>query len=255
MACQFGDLPAEVLGLVALRFLEAAPHVATFAGTSPAVNDALTDSCGRLRLRKVAISRLHVLTEGLSRMNLGCLEEFFVDVSGEDRHLLRGEDVDDAITHLGNRLANASTLRVLGIRLASFGSAMERLRLGREAWEALSSGLGALAHRQQLRSLECSFMTMKPSHRYRKKTSAAQSRSFLETIGGIASLETLTLTYDEIYDGSVVELKQVLPGLKKLKRVDVTRNHISNRLFLELRAAVAPQVELLGADKQTSFFY
>lgn len=255
MGCHFLELPGEVLEVVALRFLEAAPQVARLAGASPVVRDVLTDTSGRLRLRKIATSRLLALKEGLSRVNLDCLEELRVDISGEHRQTLSGEDIDNAVTQLSKALADAPALQVLAIRLASFGSSMERLRLGREAWDALSTGLSALADRQRLRSLECSFLTMKPDRRCRKKGPAAEPRSFVETIGSIKSLETLTLTYDEIYDSTATELKQVLPGMTQLKTVDLTRNHISNQVFLELRAAVAPQVELLGAEKQTFFFY
>lgn len=81
------------------------------------------------------------------------------------------------------------------------------------------------------------------------------ARSFLEALGRLTTLEELLLTHDEIFGSMAQLLPPVLNGMRRLRRLDLTRNHISKGDMEAFRAAMPRGVKLAGDDKQTFFFY
>lgn len=79
--------------------------------------------------------------------------------------------------------------------------------------------------------------------------------TFLVALSRLSSLEELALTYDEIFGSTAQLLPSALCGLEKLRRLDLTRNHISKQVMRALREGMPPRVELHGDDQQTFFFY
>lgn len=79
--------------------------------------------------------------------------------------------------------------------------------------------------------------------------------TFLEALAQLSSLEELALTYDEIFGSTAQMLPPVFQKMERLRRVDLTRNHIPKQAMQALRTAMPPKVELCGDDLQTFFFY
>jgi hypothetical protein len=79
--------------------------------------------------------------------------------------------------------------------------------------------------------------------------------TFLEALAGLSNLEELTLTYDEIFGSTAQMLPPVFHKMERLRRVDLTRNHIPKQVMQAVRAAMPSKVELCGDDLQTFFFY
>jgi hypothetical protein len=123
----------------------------------------LKDPFGGLRVNAIVTGRLSSATEGLKRASLRNLQVFRLDLSRERREVLSKQEIESAMRQLAESLSKASALRVLAVRLASFDTSMERLRLGLDAWEALIRCLGELAGHNRLRSLELSSITIKNS--------------------------------------------------------------------------------------------
>jgi hypothetical protein len=190
---------------------------------------------------------------------------------------LAREDVEDLVTTLGRCLQGSGTpeLRSLALRLASFDSSMERLRLGRRSRQALAAGLQALARHGRLVSLELSFMPIKMSQALEPlgfleepaedvATAGARSTtgpraSWVEpltlfgALGHLASLEELSLVSDDIFGTTALELAKVLRSLPRLQRLDLTRNRISKAVMRDVLATVSPSLKVLGGDSQTFF--
>jgi len=269
----------------------------------------------------MVVSCLNALTAGLAQVSPTDLESLHVDLSTQGGGRYCRSEVERALRELGLFVGNASALRSLAVRLASFDAAMERLRLGPASWEALIRGLSGLAQHQRLHSLELSYMTIKasqatqeppieggleaevegPSSPGRASGSSASSgggrvlrraatspgrnsgrhegpfsgspakapaaerplapcssatpRTFLEVLGQLTELEELRLTHDEIFGATAQLLPSILTGMPRLKRVDLTRNHIPKQVMQEVRAAMPQRVKLAGDDQQTFFFY
>jgi len=79
--------------------------------------------------------------------------------------------------------------------------------------------------------------------------------TFLQALEQLSSLEELVLTYDEIFGSTAQMLIPVFHKMERLRRVDLTRNHIPKQAMQEVRAQMPPKVELCGDDLQTFFFY
>jgi len=79
--------------------------------------------------------------------------------------------------------------------------------------------------------------------------------TFLQVLGQLSSLEELVLTYDEIFGSTAQMLTPVFHKMERLRRVDLTRNHIPTQAMQAVRAQMPPKVELCGDDLQTFFFY
>lgn len=79
--------------------------------------------------------------------------------------------------------------------------------------------------------------------------------SFLEALSNFSNLEELSLTHDEIVGSTAMLLSPVFQKLVRLKRVDLTRNHIQKQVMEAIRIATPRKVELRGDDMQTFFFY
>lgn len=79
--------------------------------------------------------------------------------------------------------------------------------------------------------------------------------SFLDALARLSTLEQLVLTHDEIFGNTAQLLPPVFRKMASLKRVDLTRNHISKEVMKELRADMPKNVELCGDELQTFYFY
>ena len=77
----------------------------------------------------------------------------------------------------------------------------------------------------------------------------------LDVLSNLSSLEELVLTYDEIFGSTAMLLLPVFQKLERLRKVDLTRNHISKHVTEAIRAATPRKVEFCGDDLQTFFFY
>mmetsp|Transcript_17995 Transcript_17995/g.56381 ORF Transcript_17995/g.56381 Transcript_17995/m.56381 type:complete len:284 (-) Transcript_17995:583-1434(-) len=272
------ELPWDILSDVP-QLLDRACPVARLACTARGLHLGLCDGAGRLRVGSIVTCRLRSVVEGLARASLQGLQVLRVDLSAERRECLCRCEIECAVKSLGDSLASAVALQVLALRLASFDISMQRLRLGREAWHALTRGLGALAQHHRLRSLELSSMAIKPSRATQAAgpptPSAAQkpwpagaagaagaaaiaaraSPSFLEAIARLSELEELVLTGDEILGTTAQLLPPAICELEQLRRVDLARNHISRQAMQAVRQAMPAEIELCGENQQTFFFY
>jgi len=254
----FSDLPGEVHALLSLQHLGMPQPVARLACVSRELRIRLSDPRGCLRISSISASRLACATGGLQRVRFQCLVALRVDLLSESAKLLR-KDVEGFVAYLGDCLSRGLVLSTLAIRLASFDASMERLRLGRQAWEALVRGLQALARHRRLRSLELSFVALKLAQATQAVAPAAEANdeareeplTFLKALGSISSLEELALTHADLFGATALELARALQELPLLKRVDLTRNRISKQVMREFRAAMPPQVQICGSDLQT----
>lgn len=84
---------------------------------------------------------------------------------------------------------------------------------------------------------------------------AVPKLSFLDALTRLSTLEELVLTHDEIFGNTAQLLPPVFQKLERLKRVDLTRNHISKAVMQELRESLPPAVSLEGDELQTFYFY
>lgn len=267
-------LSLEIFCLAAPRLLDCARPIGRLASVSRDCRRALTDTAGLLRVGSLNTIRLHCVKEGLPRLSPSELEVLRIDLSAESREHLCRKDVEHAVRQLSDCLASADHLRVLAVKLASFDISMDRLRLSREAWEALIRGLSALARHQRLRSLELSSIAMKASQatqavtvqeRHLRRAASApdpgsypaptSSLTFLDVLARLSALEELSLTYNEIFGATAKLLPPVFSELVNLRRVDLTRNHIPKQVMREVRQALPAKIQLQGDDQQTFFFY
>jgi len=283
-------------------FLGGAKAVGRLANCARDLNADLKDFSGRLRVNSIITCQLDSASKGLERCSLCELEVFRLDLSGFTGQLTK-QEIERGIRRLVSSLSKASALQVLAVRLASFDTSMERVRLGVNSWEALIRCLGELSAYGRLRSLDLSSFNIKTSRATqdvsmstcpgssglqeealvpstlcdgpRKLRRAASSPtdgceglspvaapagasptiSFLEALTRLPSLEVLVLTYDEIFGDMAKMLPPVFQKMKKLKRVDLTRNNIPKQDMQALRAALPRKVELCGDDLQTFYFY
>lgn len=81
------------------------------------------------------------------------------------------------------------------------------------------------------------------------------SRSFLEALGQLTSLEEIRLTHNEIFGCIAQLLPEAFRDLQRLRLLDLTRNHIAKPAMQELRESMPKEMKLLGDDRQTFFFY
>mmetsp|Transcript_79762 Transcript_79762/g.223239 ORF Transcript_79762/g.223239 Transcript_79762/m.223239 type:complete len:163 (+) Transcript_79762:1005-1493(+) len=79
--------------------------------------------------------------------------------------------------------------------------------------------------------------------------------TLLGALGRLSSLEELVLAYDEIFGTTAVLLPPALSGLARLRKLDLTRNHIPKQVMQALKEEMPARVELRGLDQQTFFFY
>lgn len=269
-------LPSEVLHDLGLLVGAPAP-VARLACASRECRERLTDpASGRLRLASVVAKNLHVGRAALHCSSWRHLREVRMDLFDESSSLAR-EDVEDLVASLGRCLQGSGTpeLRSLALRLASFDSSMERLRLGRRSRQALAVGLHALARHGRLASLELSFMPIKMSQALEplgfleepaEEVATAGSRSttgpracsaepltLFGALGHLASLEELSLVSDDIFGTTALELAKVLRRLPRLQRLDLTRNRISKAVMRDVLATVSPSLKVVGGDSQAFF--
>lgn len=288
----FLALPYEAFLLELPRFLDCAQPVARLACASRSLASDLQDSAGCLRVGSFVTCRLQTAVEALNRMSLSNLEVFRIDLSTESRSNICSKEIERVIRQLGHGLAGARALKVLAVRLASFDANIERVRVSREAWEALIRGLSALSQHQTLRTLELSSITIKASRatqdvsisyeerpevvaattsRQLRRAASSPTRgagaaaaasatsrgklTFLEVLEKLTNLEELVLTYDEIFKDTAQMLPPVFNKMEHLKKVDLTRNHIPKQVMQTVRAAMCKKVQLCGDDSQTFFFY
>jgi len=272
-------LPAEVLTRITARMLGCAQPAGALAACCQGSSTLFRDSSGRLRVGGIVTASLRSAILGCTRASCEDLEVLRVDLNSESRENLHREEIDLLIRLLSALLINAERLRVLSVRLASFDAKMERLRLSRNAWDALVHGLGALAHHRRLKTLELSSVAIKASQATQvmgcrstsmaapleKKVagyseefdgaSAAAPLTFLEALRNLSMLEELALTHGEIFGATGKLLNKIICEMKMLQRVDLTRNHIPKQVMQELRSLLPAHVELNGEDQQTFFFY
>lgn len=86
-------------------------------------------------------------------------------------------------------------------------------------------------------------------------SNAAKAPSFLEALGRMDSLEELALTHNEIFQSTAELLRPIVCKLKRLRKLDLARNHISRQHLATIRESLPSQVELRGERQQTFFFY
>jgi len=222
------------------------------------------------------------VVNGLARLSRDQLEELRIDLSAESREKLSRRDIETAVRSLSACLAGASQLRVLSVKLAAYDISMDRLRLSRDAWEDLIRGLSAVSRFQCLRTLELSSMAIKtsqalqavkpyeeePCRQLRRAQSAPETSktgsssapgssalTFLDVLARMSALEELTLTYDEMYGCTAQLLPAVFASMTKLRKVDLTRNHISQQVMKEIRQTLPQELQIQGDGQQSWFFY
>eukprot|EP00747_Dinoflagellata_sp_TGD_P187679 gnl/TRDRNA2_/TRDRNA2_45558_c0_seq1.p1 gnl/TRDRNA2_/TRDRNA2_45558_c0~~gnl/TRDRNA2_/TRDRNA2_45558_c0_seq1.p1 ORF type:complete len:283 (-),score=36.31 gnl/TRDRNA2_/TRDRNA2_45558_c0_seq1:158-1006(-) len=254
-------LPKDVIAQF-VNFFDRAQPVGYLAGTAHSFRDGLTDSMGHLRVCHFVTSRPRSVVEGLRRASHVDLAEIRIDFSTERLDLA---EIERVISALSECLSNATMLKVLSIRLAAFDFCMDRLRISREAWAVFVRGLSALSQHGRLRALELSSMAVKTwqaSEVYTKWSTAPPPSSspgqkgitFIDALGQLSTLEELVLTSDEIFGNTALLLSQAFTQLSKLRKLDVTRNHIPKQAMRALREALPSKVALHGEDKQSFSF-
>jgi len=274
-------LPSVVIVKILPRLFDRAQPVGRLTGCSRALARGLTDPAGHLRASSIVTCRQQSALEGIQRASLAELEVLQIDLSAEDRDQLHSQQVERVIRQLSDCLARAVALKVLIVRLASFDVSMERLRLGRGTWQALIRGLAALSAHQSLRSLELSSFSIKASAatqdvnvppegcRQLRRASSSPTRgagataarfereklTFLEALRRFSNLEELVLTNDEIYGTTAEMMASVFRTMERLKRVDLSRNHISGQVMKAVRDVMPKEVELCGDQQQAFFFF
>merc|ERR1712217_62141 len=77
---------------------------------------------------------------------------------------------------------------------------------------------------------------------------AQRPRSLLSVLGSLTSLEVLTLTHNEIQGAVGKELTVACNGLPRLKRLDLSRNHIPPAAMRELLGSIPERVQVSGSD-------
>lgn len=279
----FQRLPAEVFLGVVLQMFDRAQPVGRLATCNRSLWQATrssTDSQGRLLTTAVCMTKLHIMEDALQRVSFSNIQVLKVDLSCEERKNLRSDEIQASVQLLGESLRSMSQLRVLAVRLASFDAKMERIRLGRRTWEALTRGLAGLGHHGRLRTLELSSMAIKASQATQPVLLPADdfalgpcayneefvlneppdmtrkpSLSFLGALAKLTMLEELLLTYDEIFSTTAQLLPPVIERMPALKILDLTRNHIPRQVMQQVREDLPERVTLEGDDLQTFFFY
>lgn len=255
-------MPSELQADISTRFLGHPQPVARLACASRHLQATLSDPSGRLLVSCVSLVQLVASAETLRRVCFPAVVEVRVDLMAENGKMLR-RDVEHLVARLGGCLAGSANLQVLAVRLASVDAAMERLRLGRAAWESLTRGLHALAARRQLRSLELSNVPIKLSQATqpilgasaeqaggKDGDAAPESLTFLRALSALTSLEELVLTHNDIFGNTALELADALARMPNLRVVDLTRNRISGKAMKHIAAALSPRVKVLGGDSQ-----
>eukprot|EP00442_Polarella_glacialis_P047394 CAMPEP_0115073730 /NCGR_PEP_ID=MMETSP0227-20121206/14946_1 /TAXON_ID=89957 /ORGANISM="Polarella glacialis, Strain CCMP 1383" /LENGTH=346 /DNA_ID=CAMNT_0002460617 /DNA_START=69 /DNA_END=1106 /DNA_ORIENTATION=- len=268
------ELHWEIFAGAAPQLLDRAQPVGRLACASRGFCDSL--SAGRhhkLRVGSVQTSCIQSLIEGLSRISLEELEVLRFDPSSGPLERIWKQDIERALRLLSDCLGRASSLKTLSVRLPSFDAALERLRLSSAAWEALLRGLSALSTHQRLRSLELTSFVIKTQEGRQLRrassepaagagTASAAATATHSTTGGppaltimdvlkqMSTLEELYLTSDEIFVPTAQLFPQVFSELSQLKKVDLTRNHISKEVMQVVRDALPAKAELHGDDQQ-----
>jgi len=155
-------MPSEICISTLPGFVGGAKAVGRLATCARGLAADLKDSSGRLRVHSIITCKLASAIEGLERASLCELEVFRLDLSGFTGQLTK-QEIERGIRQLGSSLSKASALQVLAVRLASFDTSMERIRLGVNSWEALIRCLGELSAYGRLRSLDLSSFNIKTS--------------------------------------------------------------------------------------------
>jgi len=154
--------PPEILQQVAPRLLDRAQPVGRLACASRALFNGLRTCTGRLRVGSIVALRLDTLKLALSRASPADLDCLCVDFFSGGARYCR-QELEAVLQELGQYLASAASLRGFCVRLTSFDSDFDRLRLSPQSWEALVRGLNGLAQHKKLRVLELSHFTIKES--------------------------------------------------------------------------------------------
>eukprot|EP00746_Dinoflagellata_sp_MGD_P013731 gnl/MRDRNA2_/MRDRNA2_129803_c0_seq1.p1 gnl/MRDRNA2_/MRDRNA2_129803_c0~~gnl/MRDRNA2_/MRDRNA2_129803_c0_seq1.p1 ORF type:complete len:365 (+),score=69.65 gnl/MRDRNA2_/MRDRNA2_129803_c0_seq1:75-1169(+) len=166
-SCVLQRLPAEVFLGVVLPMFDRAQPVSRLATCSryfwSATHSSPSSQGIRLRSMALNIVKLGCMEEALRRTNPSDIQVLRVDLSCEERRNLGSDEIEAAVQLLGKSLRSMPQLRILTIRLASFDAKMERIRLGRKTWEAMTRGLAGLSQYGRLRTLELSSMAIKAS--------------------------------------------------------------------------------------------
>lgn len=258
------DMPHEVLLHIAVRLLASARPVARLAAASRVSLAELQDRSGRLLVGALAIRRADTAEKALARVDLRRLKALCVDLSQDPQERLYRQDVDALIRRLGHGLVDMQALEVLVVRLVGFDARMERLRIGKDAWEAFLRGLWACVQHQQLRTLELTSINLKKSRvtediqlgGAERGESAAESGpfTFLSLLQGCCDLKELVLAHDEIFSTTARCLAKALGSMASLKRLDLTRNYIAPQAMKEIRESLPRQAQLHGEETQTHIF-
>eukprot|EP00811_Abedinium_folium_P007609 NODE_17023_length_965_cov_3.368735.p1 GENE.NODE_17023_length_965_cov_3.368735~~NODE_17023_length_965_cov_3.368735.p1 ORF type:complete len:286 (+),score=56.36 NODE_17023_length_965_cov_3.368735:84-860(+) len=248
------DLPSEILAQVAVQFFDCAQPVARLANAARAVAVDLSDGSGHLLIGAISTPSLETAADGLERASLAHLESVRVDYSsvrGRAQHTCTA--LNDGIARLSRSLMAARSLRVLCLRLTSFDAALERLRIGHEASEALLAGLLELGRHGQLSALELSFMAFaKMKNGGGLLPGRACGSVFAASVAMLPSLEELRLTHNHIIEPALCFFLPALSELPRLRLLDLSRNNLSKVAFRHTSETL-PHVTLLGADTQAHF--
>jgi len=280
MTANPASLP-EILKQVS-TWLDRSQPVGRLTCTSSAAAKGLRTATGHLHVGAIQATCLRALRTGLVHASIPDLQILRIDVSGDraaDRYCR--QEIDDAMFQLGRCLLQAHSLSQLRVRLASFDEDLNRVRLSHSSWQALILGLNGIARFKRLKELELSYITIKEQQAvelhqemdwlqglrmlHRRPTlshhraeeggaGAPQQRTFLDTLAQLSELEALWLTHDEIFGTLLLKFAPVIGRLKKLRLLDLTRNHISKQVMLTMADAVSKDVQILGGDSQTFYF-
>jgi len=155
-------IPSEICISKLPGFFGAAQAVGRLATCARELAEGLKDPSGRLLVHSIITGQLSSATEGLERASLSELEVFRLDLTNFTGQLTK-QEIERCIRLLGTSLSKAEKLQQLAVRLASFDTSMERIRLGVGTWEALIRCLGELSSYGRLRSLDLSCFNIKRS--------------------------------------------------------------------------------------------
>lgn len=269
------ELQWEVAIDAALKLTDRARPIGRLACVSRGFRVCLSgrgSQCNKLKVPSIETSCIESLIEGLRRVSLPDLEVLRVDFSAERPKRLHRAHVERAMRTLSDCLSSAASLRVLSVRMACFDASMDRIRLSSTCWEAFLRGLSALARHGRLQSLELTSFTIK-EHReqggrqLRRAHSAPESEDagagsaavaamsasakllLSDVLAQMSSLQELACTSDEIFPSTAQLLVQAVHRHKQLKKIDLSRNHISKQVMDAARAALPSEVQLHGKQQ------
>mmetsp|Transcript_56980 Transcript_56980/g.121058 ORF Transcript_56980/g.121058 Transcript_56980/m.121058 type:complete len:334 (-) Transcript_56980:347-1348(-) len=312
-SCQ-SDFP-DLVWLLAARFFDSAQPVGRLASSCRALHKDFLSSTGKLLVVAISTNGLQSFSHSLQKACPEHLRSLRLDLSKRGCCRYTRPDIDSAFSDLRRFLASARILKCLVLRLSSFDSQMERLRLGTTGWKDLTCGLRYLVQFRRLRELELSYVPIKHSHVMRlvnfegqeeavttcslqlashagassgcsiriaeqtgdgtatSSTSSAwpaaltprrclrrvatspEDTCFVDVLCQLRDLEDLRLTHAEMVSDVAKVLPTTLAGMRRLKSLDLTRNHISKQAMEEIRQSLPSRVVVEGDDQQTFYFH